>query len=253
MLMRRRNVCLLLEYEGTHYAGWQWQKNAQTIQETLTDAIRQVVQEPVKIHGAGRTDAGVHATGQVAHFLTNSRIPSEQLLRAINFYLPRDIAVKEVTEKEETFHARYSAISKVYQYTLYNSWIRTAVNRNFCYVCGYRLDISKMSRAAQYLIGTHDFTSFTTKAMTEKNRIRTVKRLDIRQDGHYIYFVIEANGFLYKMVRAIVGTLIEVGRSKIKVTQMGDIMKSKKRNLAGPTVAARGLCLNEVKYLNSLT
>ena len=243
-----RNIRLLIEYDGTNYAGWQWQKNDKTIQETLSKAVVQVVQEPVKIYGAGRTDAGVHALGQVANFNTNSNIPSKRLIRAINFYLPHDITVKEAVDVEESFHAQYNAVSKVYQYTLFNDWIRTSLSRNFCYVCGFQLDMDKMTHAAQYLTGTHDFTSFTTRALQEKNRIRTIKKLEMKKEGKYIYFTVEADGFLYNMVRSIVGTLIEVGRGKTAVENVKVILDARNRNLAGPTAPAKGLCLMEVKY-----
>ena len=243
-----RNIRLLIEYDGTNYAGWQWQKNDKTIQETLSKAVEQVVQEVVKIFGAGRTDAGVHALGQVANFNTKSNIPSERLIRAINFYLPHDITIKDAADVPETFHAQYCAVSKVYQYTLFNDWIRTSLCRNFCYVCGFQLNVDKMLDAAQYLIGTHDFTSFTTKALQEKNRIRTVKRLEIKKEGKYIYFTVEADGFLYNMVRSIVGTLIEVGRGKTAVANVKVILDAKNRDLAGPTAPAKGLCLTEIKY-----
>ncbi len=243
-----RNIRLLIEYDGTNYAGWQWQKNAKTVQETLAKAVGQAVQEPVKIYGAGRTDAGVHALGQVANFHTHSNIPSGRLLLAINFYLPHDITIKDAADVPESFHAQYCAVSKVYQYTLFNDWVRTSLNRNFCYVCGFQLNVDKMLDAAQYLIGTHDFTSFTTRALQEKNRIRTVKRLEIKNEEKYLYFSVEADGFLYNMVRTIVGTLIEVGRGKIAVENVKDILDAKNRNLAGPTAPAKGLCLMEVKY-----
>jgi len=243
-----RNIRLLIEYDGTNYAGWQWQKNAITIQETLSKAIVQVIQEKVTIYGAGRTDAGVHALGQVANFNTTSNIPSERLIRAINFYLPHDITIKEAVDVSESFHAQYCAVSKVYQYTLFNNWTRTSLNRNFCYVCGFQLDIDRMLDATQYLIGTHDFTSFTTKALQEKNRIRTIKKLEMKKEEKYIYFTVEADGFLYNMVRSIVGTLIEVGRGKIAGESIKDILNAKNRNSAGPTSPARGLCLIEVKY-----
>lgn len=243
-----RNIRLLIEYDGTDYAGWQWQKNDKTIQETLSKAIGQVVQEPVKIYGASRTDAGVHALGQVANFHTISDIPSERLPHAINFHLPYDITIKTAAEVTSSFHAQYGAQSKVYQYTLLNNWIRSSLNRNFCYVFGFPLDMDKMIAASKYLIGTRDFTSFTTKARCEKNRTRTVKGLDIIKKGIYIYFTIEANGFLYNMVRTIVGTLIEIGRGKLPVEQIKDILDAKSRKMAGPTAPARGLCLMEVKY-----
>ena len=243
-----RNIRLLIEYDGTNYAGWQWQKNAKTVQESLSKAVGQVVQEAVKIYGAGRTDAGVHAVGQVANFHTHSNIQSERLLLAINFYLPHDITIKDAADVPESFHAQYCAVSKVYHYTLFNDWIRTSLNRNFCYVCGFQLDIDRMLDATQYLIGTHDFTSFTTKALQEKNRIRTIKKLEMKKEEKYIYFTVEADGFLYNMVRSIVGTLIEVGRGKIAGESIKDILNAKNRNSAGPTSPARGLCLIEVKY-----
>ena len=245
-----RNIRLLIEYEGTQYAGWQWQKNDKTIQETLSKAIEQVVQEKIKIHGASRTDAGVHALGQVANFKTTSDIPSERLVHAINFYLPHDITVKDAADVNESFHAQYCATSKVYQYTLFNNWIRTTLNRDFCYVYGFQLNMDKMIAATRYLIGTHDFTSFTTKARSEKNRVRTIKKLDIKKEGKYIYFTIEANGFLYNMARTIIGTLVEIGRGKIEVESIKDILDARERNFAGPTAPAKGLCLMEVKYEN---
>jgi tRNA pseudouridine38-40 synthase len=243
-----RNIRLLIEYDGTDYAGWQWQKNEKTIQETLLSAIEQVTQEKVKLYGASRTDAGVHAVGQVANFKTNSVIPSERLVYAINFYLPPDITVKKAADVAESFHAQYCAKSKIYRYTLFNNWIRTSLNRNICYICGFQLSMDKMVAAARYLTGTHDFTSFTTKAWGEKNRIRTIKRLDIKREGTNVYFTIEADGFLYNMVRTIVGTLLEIGRGKIVSEGIQDIVNAKNRKLSGPTVPAKGLCLMEVKY-----
>lgn len=243
-----RNIRLLIEYDGTQYAGWQWQSNGRTIQEALSKAIEKVVQEKVTIYGSSRTDARVHALGQVANFRTTSDIPSERLIHAINFYLPHDIAVKEAKDVTESFHAQFCAKSKVYRYTLFNDWIRTSLNRDFCYVCGSQLNMDKMIAATRYLIGTHDFTSFTTQAQSEKNRIRTIKKLDIKKEGKYIYFILEADGFLYNMVRTIVGTLIEIGRGKITMECMKDILDAKNRKLAGPTAPAKGLCLMEVKY-----
>jgi tRNA pseudouridine38-40 synthase len=243
-----RNIRLIIEYDGTRYAGWQWQKNEITVQETLAKAITQAVQEPVKIYGASRTDAGVHALGQVANFKTASLIPCERMPHAVNFYLPQDITIKDAAEVGESFHAQYHATSKVYQYTILNDWIRTSINRGFCVVCGLSLDLHAMSAAAQHLIGAHDFTSFTTHARCEKNRVRTITRLDVKKDGRYLYFTVEANGFLYNMVRTIVGTLLEVGRGKITAEGIRDILAAKNRDLAGPTAPAKGLCLMEVKY-----
>ena len=243
-----RNIRLLIEYDGTNYAGWQWQTNDKTVQETLAGAIERVVQEKIKLYGASRTDAGVHAIGQAANFITNSTIPAKRLVHAINFYLPHDVTIKDAADVPESFHAQYCAVSKVYRYTLFNDWTRTSLNRHFCYVCGFQLNMDKMLGAALCLTGTHDFTSFTTHASQEKNRVRTVKRLEIKKEGKYIFFTIEANGFLYNMVRSIVGTLIDVGRGKMAVEDMKDLLEAKDRNLAAPTAPSRGLCLMEVKY-----
>ncbi|MDR4509776.1 MAG: tRNA pseudouridine(38-40) synthase TruA [Candidatus Brocadiaceae bacterium] len=243
-----RNIRLLIEYEGTGYAGWQCQKNGTSIQEVLCKAVERTTQEPIKIYGASRTDAGVHALGQVAHFKTTAGILSGKLLRAVNFYLPRDITVKEVAEVPDSFHSQYNATAKVYRYTLFNDWTRTSLDRNFCFLCGFELDMEKMRAAAGYLLGTHDFTSFATKASCKKNRIRTLYTLEIVKKGKYIYFTIEGNGFLYNMVRSIVGTLIEVGRGKKRVDDVDSILESRDRDLAGPTAPAKGLCLMEVKY-----
>ncbi len=244
-----RNIKLQIEYDGANYSGWQTQKNDKTVQETISHAIAQALQEKITIYGAGRTDAGVHALGQVAHFKTGSSIPAERLVHAINYYLPHDIVVKSAVDVSESFHAQYCTKSKVYQYTVLNDWTRSAINRNFCYVYGYALDMEKMADAAKMLIGAHDFTSFTTKAIEEKNRVRTVLRLEIRKEGKYLYFTIEADGFLYNMVRTIVGTLLEVGRGKIAGDTIKDILNKKNRIFAGPTAPARGLCLMEIKYI----
>jgi tRNA pseudouridine38-40 synthase len=243
-----RNIKLLIEYDGTNYAGWQQQKNSITVQETLARAIEPVVQEPVTVYGASRTDAGVHAFGQVAHFKTTSTILSERLIHAINYYLPHDITIKDAADAAESFHAQFGAISKIYRYSLFNDWVRTALNRDFCYVYGFPLDIDKMRAAMQYLMGTHDFTSFTTKAWQEKNRVRTIKTLNVTKEGKCIYFTIEADGFLYNMVRTIVGTLLEIGRGKMAAECIKDILHARDRSFAGPKAPAKGLCLMEVKY-----
>jgi len=243
-----RNIKLQIEYDGTNYSGWQTQKSDKTVQETLSHAIMQALQEKITIHGAGRTDAGVHALGQVAHFKTGSSIPAKRLVHAINYHLPHDIVVKSAEDVPESFHAQYSTKSKVYQYTVLNDWTRSAINRNFCYLYGYALDVEKIAAAAKLLVGAHDFTSFTTKAIEEKNRVRTVQRLDIKKEGKYLFFTIEADGFLYNMVRTIVGTLLEVGRGKLTGEDVMDVLSKKNRIFAGPTAPARGLCLMEIKY-----
>ena len=241
------NIKLVIEYDGTNYAGWQQQKKEKTVQETLKIAIEKVVNEKITLHGAGRTDAGTHALGQVANFKTKSTIPTRKLVQAINFYLPKDIVVKSIKKVSEKFHSQYSTKSKIYRYTILNNNIGSAINRNFCYHYNGDLNIEKMQKASKTLIGRHDFSVFKSKS-DNKNNIRTIKRLEIKKKGKYLLFTIEADGFLYKMVRSIVGTLLGVGREKMTIKEFKRVLKSRSRPLAGATVPARGLCLLRVKY-----
>jgi len=241
------NIKLVIEYDGTNYAGWQQQKNGKTIHQTLNKAIVKVVNEEIKLHGAGRTDAGTHAIGQVANFKTQSNIPFFNLVQAINYYLPKDIVVKSAKKVPEKFHSRYSAKSKVYRYTILNSKTRSAIGRNYCHYYATDLDIEKMQKASKALIGKHDFSTFKSKSEVISS-VRTIKKLEIKKKGEYLFFTIEADGFLYKMVRAIVGTLLEVGRGKMTIGKFRETVKSGIRSKAGNTVPANGLCLLRVKY-----
>ncbi len=241
------NIKLVIEYDGTNYAGWQQQKKEVTVQETLKIAIEKVVNEKITLHGAGRTDAGAHALGQVANFKTKSTIPTRKLVQAINFYLPKDIVVKSIKKVSEKFHSQYSTKSKIYRYTILNNNIGSAINRNFCHHYNGDLNIEKMQKASKHIIGRHDFSTFKSKP-DNTNNIRTIKRLKIKKKGRYLLFTIEADGFLYKMVRSIVGTLLEVGKEKMTIKEFKSILKSRSRSLAGTTVPARGLCLLRVKY-----
>ncbi len=241
------NIKLVIEYDGTNYVGWQQQKNGISVHEKLNKAIEKVVNEDIKLLGAGRTDAGTHAMGQVANFQTRSNIPSFNLVQAINSYLPEDIVVKSAKKVPEKFHSRYSAKSKVYCYTILNSNIRCAIQRNQCYYYSTYLDIERMQKTSNVLIGKHDFGAFKSKSDILSS-VRTIKRLEIKKKGKYVLFTIEADGFLYKMVRSIVGTLLEVGRGKMSITEFKKIVKSRDRIKAGNTVPAKGLCLLKVKY-----
>ncbi|MGR3301636.1 MAG: tRNA pseudouridine(38-40) synthase TruA [Candidatus Scalindua sp.] len=241
------NIKLVIEYDGTNYAGWQQQKNGKTIHQTLNNAIVKVVNEEITLLGAGRTDAGTHANNQVANFKTQSIIPLFNLVQAINYYLPKDIVVKSAKKVPEKFHSRYSAKSKIYRYTILNSKTRSAIGRNYCHYYATDLDIEKMQKASKALIGKHDFSTFKSKSEVISS-VRTIKKLDIRRKGEYLFFTIEADGFLYKMVRAIVGTLLEVGRGKMTIKKFRETVKSGIRSKAGNTVPANGLCLLRVKY-----
>lgn len=255
-----RNIKLLIEYEGTNYAGWQRQnprkpsvgagfKPAPTIQQTLEDAVEQIIREKVVLYGASRTDSGVHAMGQVAHFKTASEILTTKLPGGVNAHLPPDIAVKSAEEVPDTFHAQFDAKSKVYRYTVLNESLRCALFRNFCYHFPFLLDINRMKEASQFLLGTHDFQTFQRHAYyTKKNTVRTLSMMEIKKEISFIHFLLEADGFLYNMARAIVGTLLEVGRGKITPDEFKRILELKNRRLAGETVPAKGLCLMEIKY-----
>ena len=241
------NIKLVIEYDGTNYVGWQQQKNGITIHGVLTKAIARVVNEEVTLQGSGRTDAGTHAVGQVANFKTKSEIPANNLVQAINTYLPKDIVVRSAKKVPEKFHSRYSAKSKTYCYTILNSKIRDAIGRDYCLHYSAPLDIEKMQKASKALVGKHDFSAFKSKSEVLSS-VRTIMKLEIKEKGKFLTFTIEADGFLYKMVRSIVGTLLEVGKGKMTITEFKKIVKSKTREKAGNTVSASGLCLLKVKY-----
>ncbi len=241
------NIKLVIEYDGTNYVGWQQQKNGITIHGKLSKAIEKIVNEEVALQGSGRTDAGTHAVGQVANFKTKSNIPAYNLLQAINSYLPKDIVVRSAKKVSDNFHSRYSAKSKIYCYTILNSKIRDAVGRDYCLHYSTPLDIEKMQKASKVLIGKHDFSAFKSKSEV-LNSVRTIMKLEIKKKGKFLTFTVEADGFLYKMVRSIVGTLIEVGKGKMSITEFKRIVKSGSRAKAGNTAAANGLCLLKVKY-----
>lgn len=243
-----RNIKLIIEYEGTNYAGWQIQKNAKSIQGTLESALKRIIGEKGRLISCGRTDSGVHAIGHVVNFKTKSKIPLSNLQRGLNSILPRDIVIKEVKEVALNFNSRFDAKSKVYRYTILNRSYPQALCRNYFYYVPYKLDLNTMKREAKCLVGRHDFKSFQAADKKERSSIRTIKKLEVERKKDVIEVEIEADGFLYNMVRNIVGTLIEIGRGRFKAGSMKKILKAKNRDLAGPTAPARGLCLVEVKY-----
>jgi tRNA pseudouridine38-40 synthase len=245
------NIKLVIEYDGTGYGGWQKQKNAVTVQETLEDALQRITGEKNTVIGAGRTDSGVHALGQVANFHTQSSIPPERFAYALNAVLPPDIRIKASEQVPEDFHARYSATGKKYRYSIHNHVHGTAIDRNTSYHVREKLSVKEMEEAASFLIGTHDFKSFCAAGSSVKTTVRTVQQAFFQQEGSRIDFYIEGNGFLYNMVRIIAGTLIEVGKGKRKPGEMSGIIEARDRRMAGPTAPAKALCLLEVMYENS--
>ena len=243
-----RNIKLTLEYDGTNYLGWQKQKVGITIQGTLEEVIKVLTKEEVEVTGSSRTDAGVHAKGFVANFKTNSKIPSEKFREAINHKLPEDIVILKSEEVEEEFHARYNAMGKTYSYSILNRDVPSAIDRNYLYHVKRRLDVESMKEACQYFIGTHDFSAFKTSGSSVKTTVRTIKELYIEDNDDIIKIYVTGDGFLYNMVRIIVGTLIMVGSNKIKPLEIKNIIASKEREKAGICVPASGLVLEKVYY-----
>lgn len=243
-----RNIKLTIEYDGTNYSGWQKQKTERTVQGSIEQAINKLTKEESKLIGSSRTDAGVHARGMVANFTTNSRIPSTQFREAINTKLPGDIAIIKSEEAEEGFHATYCSLGKTYSYTIINRWQKVALKKNYVYHVRETLDIDKMKEACNYFIGMHDFKAFKTEGSSVKTTVRTIRELYIVNKGEKIKVFITADGFLYNMVRIIVGTLIRVGRGKIKPHDVVDIIASGDRSKSGPCVSPNGLVLEKVYY-----
>ena len=242
-----RNIKITIEYDGTRYNGWQSQKNGTGIQEILTNAIHQVCSDVDKINGAGRTDAGVHALGQVANFKTNSQIPIDRIPNALNAKLPKDISIVKAEEVDEDFHSRYSAKKKTYRYQIYNSQYRSPIYADISYPVKYDLDIDKMKKEAKSLIGTYDFKGFMSSGSSVIDTVRTIYNIEVSKSEDLIIIEIEGNGFLYNMVRIIAGTLVDIGRGRI-TENMSTIIESKSRSMAGHTAPAHGLFLKKVDY-----
>jgi tRNA pseudouridine38-40 synthase len=244
-----RNIKLLIEYDGTNYQGWQVQPQGPTIQGILEEKLGLLTGQPVQLFGSGRTDSGVHALGQVAHFRTQSQMGIHTLQRALNGLLPSDIVIQKVEEADPGFHARKHSKSKIYEYRILNRNLRSVFHRGYVWHIPQKLNLAEMKKATQDLIGEHDFSAFRTLGSPTRTTVRRVIRAEWKggQDG-LIRFEIEANGFLKQMVRSIIGTLVEIGKGRMKAADIRKILSSKDRKEAGPTAPARGLFLKEVKY-----
>ena len=243
-----RNIKLTIEYDGKCYNGWQKQPNKLNIQGEIERAIYNITKEEVDLIGSGRTDAGVHALGQVANFKTNSQISIEKIPLAINSQLKNSIVIKEAEEVNERFHSRYNAKHKTYRYIINNSKCGTAIYRNLEYSYPFKLDAEKMKQASKYFEGEHDFKAFKSSGTSSKNSVRTIYKAIVKQEGEKIIIELTGNGFLYNMVRIISGTLLDVGLGKIQAEEIPEIIESKDRQRAGKTLPAHGLYLVEVKY-----
>ncbi len=248
MEKRERNIALRLMYVGTAYHGWQVQKNAVSVAETLEKAISQVVGHPVKCTGAGRTDAGVHAEVYIANFRTTSTIPCDRLPLAVNTRLPDDIVVVSAREVSPGFNAIGSCLKKEYTYRVYNSRIRNAFYVNRAYFYPKYLDEAVMGDAAGRFVGTHDFAAVRAVGTEVRSTVRTVYYFDVNRTGDLIELKVCANGFLYNMVRAMVGTVIYAADGKLRPEEIGGILQRGCRREAGPTVPPGGLYLSKLWY-----
>jgi tRNA pseudouridine38-40 synthase len=244
--MRRvRNLRLLLEYDGTDFCGWQKQPGVRTVQQAIESAVSVVLRHPTTVWGCARTDAGVHALGYVAHFHTEGDFPVERLAVSLNGVLPEDVVVRRADEAAPGFHARFDAVARRYQYRIATE--PTAVWRRFACRSRHRLDPAAMAAGAEYLVGEHDFTGYTAAA-NDAHPVCRVLETSVSAEGSFLLITIEANRFLYHMVRVIAGTLMEVGRGRMGPEQVGVALRTKDRRAAGPTAPAHGLTLLSVRY-----
>lgn len=244
-----KRVKLIVAYDGTNYCGWQIQQNGITVEEVLNRTISELVGEKIAVIGASRTDSGVHALGNVAVFDTESRIPAEKFSFALNQRLPEDIRIQYSCGVEPDFHPRYCDTRKTYEYKILNRRFAIPTERLYSHFFYYPLDLEKMQQAADYLVGEHDFKSFCTPRTQVENTVRTIYYLNITKEGDMITIRINGNGFLYNMVRIIVGTLLKVGTGLYPPEHVKEILEAKDRQQAGPKAEACGLTLVEIEYL----
>lgn len=248
---QKRTFKLTIAYDGGAYAGWQFQPGCATVQEALERALARITGSAVRVVASGRTDAGVHALGQVVSFAGDCRLPAAVLQRALNAELPRDIAVRSVDEAPAGFHAIRDAVRKRYRYVLRDGRVPDVFQRNYAWQVRERLDVDAMQRAAQLLVGTHDFASFETSGSERQSSVRTVEELTLRRsaaDPDQIVLEVAADGFLYNMVRTIVGTLVEIGRGARDQAWLGQVLAARDRRAAGQTAPPQGLFLVSVDY-----
>lgn len=251
--MAMKRIKLVVAYDGTNYCGWQLQKNGITIEEVLNRELTALLKEPVAVIGASRTDAGVHAMGNVAVFDTENRMAADKICLAVNQSLPEDIRVMSSQEVPLDWHPRKANCVKTYEYRVENRRIALPTRRLYSYFCYYPLDVEKMRQAAAFLLGEHDFKSFCTAKSNVEDTVRTIYRLDIEKNGDSIVFCIRGSGFLYNMVRIIVGTLLRVGTGACPPEEVARILAARDRRRAGPTAPARGLTLADMEYETELS
>lgn len=243
-----KRVKLVVAYDGTNYHGWQVQDNGITIEEVLNRTISELVQEDIKVIGASRTDAGVHACGNVAVFDTESRIPGDKFSFALNQRLPDDIRIQESCEVDADFHPRYADTVKTYEYNILNRRFELPSKRLYAAFCYYPMNIERMNQAAAYLVGEHDFKSFCSAGAQVQTTVRTIYAVNVTKEDDMVHIRITGNGFLYNMVRIIAGTLMQVGTGLMEPEQVKEILEARDRSKAGPTAVAKGLTLVEIRY-----
>jgi len=243
------NIRMILEYDGSNYHGWQRQKNALAVQQVVEETLEKLYRQKIRVIPAGRTDRGVHAKGQNINFkIEDNPIPVNHLPLAMNSLLPPDIAVVYAEEKPLDFHARYDVKSKVYSYKILNRKYPSPLQRNYSWHIKQPLNIKKIKEAMKYFLGEHDFASFQASGSRVKNTVRTIQDMYLEKHEDVLILIIKGNGFLYNMVRIIVGTLVEIGLGKKEPHSISKIIEAKDRNLAGPTAPPTGLCLEHVEY-----
>jgi tRNA pseudouridine38-40 synthase len=246
--MSTRKIKLLIQYDGTAYHGWASQPQTATIQGTILDAIEKLTSLRVDLLGSSRTDAGVHAMGQVAAFTIDCPVPAENFARALNNMLPDDIVITEAIEVPDSFDPISDTKSKIYRYTIYTDPIRPPMHIRYCWHRPGQYNIETMQQASQVLLGTHDFKSFASAADTRQSSVRTILKCEVLGREDWITFDVQANGFLYNMVRNIVGSLVEVGRGRWTAADIERILAAQNRTEAGPIAPASGLCLMKIFY-----
>lgn len=245
-------ILIRVSYDGTAYSGWQIQPNATTVEGTLRQAVCSLFGADIELIGASRTDAGVHALGNVAVFDVDTRIPAPKIAYALNARLPDDIRVWQSIQVEDGWHPRHNDCVKTYEYSIYNDTFENPKKRLYSHFYYGNLDVDMMREAAAYFIGEHDFSAFCSAGSQVADKVRTIYSLDVIQDGREIVLRVKGNGFLYNMVRIIAGTLIKAGTGDIRPQDIPGIIESRDRQLAEPTAPARGLTLVEIDYGNSL-
>lgn len=245
----KKNIALRIKYDGTNYHGWQFQENAVSVQATVEDTLSKFFGAPIRVYGCSRTDSGVHALDYILNFKTETRMPIDKLPYALNHHLPPDITVGEAWEAEEKFNARFSTHGKMYIYQIWNSIFKDPFKDRYSWHHPYKLDIAEMKKAAKCFVGTHDFIGFMASGGQQTTTVRTIRICSVEQnvnEPNLITIAVEADAFLYNMVRIIAGTLADVGSGKLSAHQISNIISSKDRQNCGVTAPPQGLFLKKV-------